>query len=516
VCQIVTQVAAALDAAHEQGLVHRDVKPANMLRDDAAGDDHPDHVYLSDFGLSKHGRSTSQLTSHGEFLGTMDYVSPEQIEGHAVDGRSDQYALACSAFEMLTGAPPFKQDETLAIMWAQVSAAPPTLTSRRPDLPAAADPVMAKALAKAPGDRYATCLEFAAALRHACGLGADTGGPATPQHGQWTPTVTVPAVPPLPSGQAPPPEPVASLPPEAIPPEPAPPEPVASPSPVTVGMPVVAGTPAAPGIPAPPATPPDRRRPGPAAPGYRLPPGRTPQSRRSRVAALVTCVALLGVIGAGYLIFAGRGTTGTRSVAPLAVPKCTTRAASAGLLANVPSHLVKTGGKPFDVVVTANGYAFVSLTSALDVLRTTGPEPSGVRVILLNSALGEALTHDQKYLLVSGNAVVAFSAAKLLSDPAHALLARLAVGSRPLGLVLVNRGAQLIVADSNRDNAPGGGANLAVIDVQRALHRQPALTGFLRTGSTPRQFALEPGGGRLLVVGTGSGQVQAVKIGHLT
>ena len=139
VCQIVTQVAAALDAAHGQGLVHRDVQPANMLRDDAAGDDHADHVYLSDFGLSKHGRSTSQLTSYGEFLGTMDYVSPEQIEGHTVDGRSDQYALACSAFEMLTGAPPFKQDETLAIMWAQVSATPPTLTSRRPDLPAAAN-----------------------------------------------------------------------------------------------------------------------------------------------------------------------------------------------------------------------------------------------------------------------------------------------------------------------------------------------------------------------------------------
>src|SRR6516162_3990061 len=233
VCQIVTQVAAALDASHEQGLVHRDVKPANMLRDDAAGDDHADHVYLSDFGLSKHGRSASQLTSYGEFLGTMDYVSPEQIEGHPVDGRSDQYALACSAFEMLTGAPPFKQDETLAIMWAQVSATPPALTSRRPDLPAAADPVLAKALAKAPGDRYETCLGFAAALRRACGLAADTGGPVPSVHDQWSPTVTVPAVP------APPPEPA-----QPLPPEPAPPEP--SPAPVTVGMPVAAATPAAP------------------------------------------------------------------------------------------------------------------------------------------------------------------------------------------------------------------------------------------------------------------------------
>jgi DNA-binding beta-propeller fold protein YncE len=644
VCQIVTQVAAALDAAHEQGLVHRDVKPANMLRDDAAGDDHADHVYLSDFGLSKHGRSTSQLTSYGEFLGTMDYVSPEQIEGHPVDGRSDEYALACSAFEMLTGAPPFKQDETLAIMWAQVSATPPTLTSRRPDLPAAADPVLAKALAKAPGERYESCLEFATALRRACGLGADTGGPVPPARDQWTPTVTVPAVPPEPA--------------RPPPPEPAPPE--RSPAPVTVGMPVAAATPAAL---------PDHGRPAPASPGYRLPQNRAPRSGRPRVAVLAACVVLLAAIGGGYLLFGGSGNAGTPAVAPLAAPKCTTRAAPASLLANVPGHFVKTGGKPFDAVVTANGYAFVSLTSALDVLRTTGPEP--LRVIPLNSALGEALTHNKRYLLVSGrsgltvfrvsdlehglstpvgtltspgkhavqvavspddrfafvtlqyshavavfnlakaltsgfapadlvgripvganpigltvspdgrylyvagglatptpvsghgslsviglrkaetspatsvlkkisagcgpdrvavsrdgrtvwvsaggaNAVVAFSAAKLLSDPAHALVARVAVGQRPLGLVLVNRGAQLIVADSDRDNAPGGGANLAVIDVQRALHRQPALTGFLHTGSEPRQFVLEPGGGTLLVVDTGSGQVQAVKIGHLT
>jgi serine/threonine protein kinase/DNA-binding beta-propeller fold protein YncE len=672
VCQIVTQVAAALDAAHEQGLVHRDVKPANMLRDDAGGD-HPDHIYLSDFGLSKHGRSTSQLTSYGEFLGTMDYVSPEQIEGRPVDGRSDQYALACSAFEMLTGAPPFKQDETLAIMWAQVSATPPTLTSRRPDLPAAADPVLAKALAKAPDDRYPTCLEFATALRRACGIGGAIGEPVPPQHDKRTPTVTLAAVPPLPP--APPPE-LAPPPPRSVPslpPEPAPsrsPEPTLPPAPVTVGIPATAVTPAAPGATEAPAAPPDRRRPARGSPGYRLPPGRVPGSRRSHVTILVACVALLAVIGGGYLLFGGSGTAGTTSVTPLAVPRCTTRAASAGFLPNVPSHLVKTGQKPFDAVVTADGYAFVSLTTALDVLRTTGPEPSVVRVILLSSALGEALTHDQKYLLVAGhsglsvfrvsdlehglstplgtltspgkhavqvavspddrfafvtlqfshavavfnlgqaltsgfgpadlvgripvganpigltvspngrylyvasglatptpvsghgslsvidlrraetspatsvlkkinagcgpdrvavsgdghtvwvsagggNAVIAFSAAKLLSDPAHALLARVAVGQRPLGLVLVNRGAQLIVADSNRDNAPGGESGLAVIDVQRALHRQPALTGFLHTGSTPRQFAVEPAGGTLLVVDTGSGQVQAVKIGHL-
>lgn len=182
-CHIVTQVAAALDAAHKQGLVHRDVKPANMLQDATTGDGQPEHVYLSDFGLSKHWQSSSQLTSYGELLGTMDYISPEQIEGRPVDGRADQYALACSTFEMLSGVPPFQQDQTMAIMWAQVSAAPPSLTSRRPDLPAAVDQVIAKALAKAPADRYRTCLEYASALRHACGPGraAALGSPPVRQ-----------------------------------------------------------------------------------------------------------------------------------------------------------------------------------------------------------------------------------------------------------------------------------------------------------------------------------------------
>ncbi len=173
VCDIVGQVAAALDAAHAHGLVHRDVKPANMLRDPSVGSDRTDHVYLSDFGLSKHSVSQSgpSLTSQGQFLGTLNYVAPEQIEGRPVDGRTDEYALACSTFEMLTGSPPFRREETLAIMYAQLSSQPPAVTSSRPDLPEAVDQVMARALAKKPADRYPTCLEFAAALRQACGYG---------------------------------------------------------------------------------------------------------------------------------------------------------------------------------------------------------------------------------------------------------------------------------------------------------------------------------------------------------
>ncbi|HUK70183.1 MAG TPA: protein kinase [Streptosporangiaceae bacterium] len=177
VANVITQMASALDAAHARGLVHRDVKPANMLLD-ATGGGRRAHVYLSDFGLSKQALAAADLTSAGQFLGTLDYVAPEQIEGRPVDGRADLYALACAAFEMLCGTPPFERDQRMAVLWAQLSEPPPALTGRRPDLPAAVDQVMAKALAKAPADRYALCMDFAIALSEACGVG--TGDAAVP------------------------------------------------------------------------------------------------------------------------------------------------------------------------------------------------------------------------------------------------------------------------------------------------------------------------------------------------
>ena len=165
---IISPVASALDAAHRVGLVHRDVKPSNILMDVLPG--RPAHVYLSDFGLSKAVASTSGLTAAGTILGTLAYMSPEQIRTQPVDGRADQYALACSAFELLTGAPPFQRDEPTALMYAHLSVAPPPLTSRRSGLPPAADAVLSKALAKEPDDRYASCGQFADALRDALGL----------------------------------------------------------------------------------------------------------------------------------------------------------------------------------------------------------------------------------------------------------------------------------------------------------------------------------------------------------
>jgi len=168
VAAIISPVASALDAAHRAGLLHRDVKPSNMLMDVLPG--RPDHVYLSDFGLSKAAASTSGMTRAGEIMGTLDYMSPEQIGGKPVDGRADQYALACSAFELLTGAPPFHRDEHMAVMYAHLSEAPPRLTSRRPDFPGAVDGALSRALSKAPGDRYESCAQFADALRDAFGI----------------------------------------------------------------------------------------------------------------------------------------------------------------------------------------------------------------------------------------------------------------------------------------------------------------------------------------------------------
>ena len=170
---IISPVACALDAAHGVGLVHRDVKPANMLVDARPG--RPDHVYLSDFGLSK-GIASSGPTRSGQFLGTPDYSAPEQIEGKPVDGRADQYSLACAAFELLCGEAPFPREHATAVIWAHMSEPAPMLTSRRPGLPPGVDGVLAKALAKAPGDRYASCWEFADALRETFDLARYNSG----------------------------------------------------------------------------------------------------------------------------------------------------------------------------------------------------------------------------------------------------------------------------------------------------------------------------------------------------
>src|SRR3954467_13489023 len=151
------QVASAPYAAHVSGLVHRDVKPANVMIEGQRGQ-------RADFGLTKRASSDSaQLTAAGQFRRPVDYVAPEQIEGRPTDGRADQYALGCVLFECLTGARPYPRDSQVAIIYAQRGEPPPRPCELRPDLPAAIDMVVAKAMAKDPIQRYATCGQFVAA-----------------------------------------------------------------------------------------------------------------------------------------------------------------------------------------------------------------------------------------------------------------------------------------------------------------------------------------------------------------
>ena len=706
-CDIVTQVASALDAAHAHGLVHRDVKPGNMLRDATSGRAQPDHVYLSDFGLSKQSLGTAAaLTAQGQFLGTLNYVAPEQIEGRSVDGRTDEYALACSAFEMLAGQTPFRRDDSLAIMWAQLSDAPPSLTGIRQDLPAAVDGVMARALSKAPDDRYGTCLEFATALRQACGI----------RTGSTAPGKIVPGARRDPRGAAGRARrgqrcgggqrgrrPAAG--------------PACRHRPDRCGR---AGRPRAGGRRGRRGRNPHRHGPGPAGRSERLraadggqptqvgrvpgvrptkpgltdpmgdygqlyrpsaPPAAPParRSRRTLAIVLAACV-VVAAAGGAYLLLGrgggggggGGGQTGT-ATRVLTLPGCTTATARAAPLRGVRTHFAQVGGKPFDVVVSPNNFGFVSLrnNAPLVVMNTAKFVPTVVQQVPLANPEGEAFTHNRQYLLVAGdsgmtvfrvrdleaglttpvgsltspggkgalqvvpspddkfafvalqnsgnvavfnlhkaltagfgpadfvgmipmrsdptgmaaspdgrylyvasglagtalqsgmgtlaivdmrkaetspgssvvkednagcgparvlaspdgkyvwvtsgggNALEAFSAAKLLSDSRHALVAKVEVGQIPLGLALVGNGTRMVVADSNRDSVGTSTADLMVVDVDKALAGKPALVGTIKSGLAPRQFALEPNGKTLLVTNTSSGQVEAVNVGQI-
>jgi serine/threonine-protein kinase len=164
--RLVAQVASALDAAHAHGLVHRDVKPANVLMTSQ------DHVYLTDFGLSKRVAADSEATRTGMVLGTLDYVAPEQIRGHDVGPFTDVYSLGCMAVHLLTGQVAYPVETEEGKLWAHFSEPPPLPSARVPELGKRFDAPVARALAKRPQDRFATAGEFGDALLAAAATGA--------------------------------------------------------------------------------------------------------------------------------------------------------------------------------------------------------------------------------------------------------------------------------------------------------------------------------------------------------
>jgi serine/threonine protein kinase len=169
---IIAQVAGALDAAHGHGLVHRDVKPANVLVD-------IDRAYLGDFGLTKRFDATGGMTGVGQIVGTVDYLAPEQIDSGRVDGRTDLYALGCVVYECLSGRPPHPKDSDIAVLFAHVREDPAPLSTLVEGVPEAADDVMARALAKEIDGRYSSCREFIYDL--ALELGVDSAELASPE-----------------------------------------------------------------------------------------------------------------------------------------------------------------------------------------------------------------------------------------------------------------------------------------------------------------------------------------------
>jgi DNA-binding beta-propeller fold protein YncE len=165
VVDIAGQVAEALDAAHLRGLVHRDVKPSNVLLDQQG---ERDHAYLADFGLTHSPAAAGP--ADGQLMGTVDYVAPEQIRGDVVDGRADQYALGCLLFECLTGSLPFRDRSEVAAIFAHLEEAPPVASERHEALPPTVDAVLARAMAKEPEQRFDSCRELVAATHDALGL----------------------------------------------------------------------------------------------------------------------------------------------------------------------------------------------------------------------------------------------------------------------------------------------------------------------------------------------------------
>jgi serine/threonine protein kinase/DNA-binding beta-propeller fold protein YncE len=557
---ITSQVASALDAAHARGLVHRDVKPANMLLDATAGGDRRDHVYLSDFGLSKQSLAQTGLTAQGQFLGTLDYVAPEQVEGRPVDGRADQYALACASFELLAGAPPFKRGEGLAVVWAKLSEDPPPLSPRREDLPAAIDDVMTRGMARVAAGRFTSCGEFAAALRDVLGLRSPDSGPRSASPVSRPPTeIAMPAVPPAApptdpgvaasAGISPEAGPAASLaagsadlagagaPPGHAAPSGPPPASAGPPGPPTEVARVAGSRSTRPGLTEPSSQPgyrapagypvppdyraaqpgpaPARRVNGPRGAGTVVAPGPHPWWRSRAFLAAAAAVVVLGVAGGVFAaLHHAAGSTGTGGghgtgpvAAALTAPGCTTTAASAHRLSGVRTQTTLLGGSPFGVAVTPDGkYSFVSLGNSIAVLRNHNGSLAATQVTPVPASGAQktlAITHGGQYLLAaahSGAYVISVAKAEA-GDGTGAVLGTLAgPPGNPSNEVLASADGKLAFITFQNHG------DVAVFDLQQAIDGGFGQAGYLGlvqlgAGSQPQAMAESPDGRWLYVTG---------------
>ena len=367
--RIISQVASALDAAHARGLVHRDVKPANVLIGGAVG---TPHAYLTDFGLTKQASSKSGLTRTGMIVGTMDYIAPEQLQGGEVDARADVYALGCVLYQALTGQVPFPRDTEPAKMWAHMSEPAPSLRTAAPHLPSELDAVVARAMAKDPDDRYLSTGDFGrgavaategqalsrAERSVATGEAAPSGASAAAEGAGAVPATVGPTV----LGSAPTPAaPGATVmggldATAAAPLAARQPGPVAGPG-YGVASAARPGTAPAPGYGAPPAP----------APGYGAPPrGRSGSSpTRDRRLPLVLAVAggILGLVVLAAVIVLVVGSGGSDSD-------------SAGTIAGQP---IPVGKEPYDIEV-GEGFVWTANLST-DTISKIDPEKATAKQI---------------------------------------------------------------------------------------------------------------------------------------
>jgi YVTN family beta-propeller protein len=480
VVRIVEQVAAALDAAHSGGLVHRDVKPANVMLTAVHGEE---HVYLTDFGLTKRAASVTGLTRTGAFVGTPDYMPPEQIKGGRADARTDVYALGCLLFHALTGQPPYDRDTEVAKMYAQLHDPPPSAVAVVPGTPFAIDAVVARALAKEPDERYPSAGDLGRAARAALagrdpsqperslatGLAAPptelAGRPATelspppvppsPSPAQPSPPPGTPAAPAQPDLTAVTPPPTAATPPPAQPPPPAATPAPATPTPALPASPPPAGPPPEPpptaAVPAAPASPP--------APAARPPSGVVPIAF---VALLVLGVLGAGLAVSGVLSGGGDKSSGGGSFSDQAATDTPAKPAGPRVAARIPAgdgpdgiaidgdtvwvsnsrgnvlrridtQTNKVTGKPIpvgvnpDEVEAQDGIAWVANTDSASVTRVDGGATTPIQV----GAGPEGLTLSRQFVWVANGDDDSVSR---IDRSTNAVEAPIAVQNKPIGI----------------------------------------------------------------------------------